>query len=227
MWQVEYDQAAALSRKCHGELPRDHATPVVADNGGLFRPDVFDDCGHVTDQQLEVVLLDPLRLVAAVVAPHVDRRDLEVVGQGCHLVPPRVPVVGEAVDHHHQWALPERDVVDLDSVAVRVSVSDPIVQGVVGFGSGRDSEYEQQDELGGELACHGQAVEWRFPNAGRSARALSLGRNRPATADDDRRLNTDIRPCRRWCHEIGSVRGIGHSRRRLVNVTVAGPILLH
>ena len=54
MWQVENHQAAALPGQCHGELPRDHATPVVADDGGLFCPDVLDDRRHVTDQQLDV-----------------------------------------------------------------------------------------------------------------------------------------------------------------------------
>ena len=69
--------------------------------------EVLDHRRDVADELLDGVVLDALRLVALVVAAQVDGHDLEVLRQDRHLVAPGVPVVGEAVQHHHQRPLAE------------------------------------------------------------------------------------------------------------------------
>ena len=48
--------------------------------------------------------------------------------QSLHLMAPRVPIVGEAVNHDDQRALAQRSVVNLHAVAVGVMMLDTIGQ---------------------------------------------------------------------------------------------------
>ena len=57
-------------------------------------------------------------LVAPVVAALVDGDDFEIALERRHLIAPRVPEVGEAVDHDHERAVADARVMDLDAVAV-------------------------------------------------------------------------------------------------------------
>ena len=98
------------------------AAPVVADDDRLLLAEVLDDRDHVADEQAHVVVLDAGRLVAEVVAALIDRHHLETIRQPFHLAAPRVPVVGEAVDHDHERPGAQAGVVDLHAVRVGVAV---------------------------------------------------------------------------------------------------------
>ena len=99
----------------HGERPGHESAPVVPHDDRLAGREMIDDREHVADELHGLVVLDTLRLVAEVVAALVDRHDVVLPGQGRHLRPPRVPEVGESVDHHDQRIilLPQADVMDL------------------------------------------------------------------------------------------------------------------
>ncbi len=135
-----------LSANCHATAPPQSCPTMVA----LSLPEVLDHRRDVADQQAHVVVLDALRLVAQVVAALIDGDHLVLVGQPFHLVAPRVPEVGEAVDHHHQRTLAEGGVVDLHPAFGRgVAVLDAVVE--VGVGGARGhGDGEADGERAGE-----------------------------------------------------------------------------
>src|SRR6185503_501750 len=117
MWQVEDDEILRHLWQCQGKLPRHRAAPVVADDGGLVAPEMADDGCDVADEQTHVIALDSGWLVAQVIATLIDRDDQESIRERRHLMPPRVPEVGEAVNHDDQRGAgrvfrPERGVMD-------------------------------------------------------------------------------------------------------------------
>ena len=163
--QVEDHQAAGHLGVQHGEGPGDRAAPVVADDHRPLLALIADHRGDVADQIDQLVLLDALRLVAQVVAALIERGDPIARCQRLHLIAPRIPEVGKAVQHHHQRATPsERRVVDGDAVVVDIVVADA-VEDVGGCRCGGG----EQDEQGGEARAHVRTLPRR--RAGRPARA--------------------------------------------------------
>ena len=82
-------------------------------------PDGYTVHEYVAGQEIEIVVGDPGRLVAEVVAPEVRGDDPEAGdGEGRDLVAPREPELGEAVEEEDQGARlgPLFDVVDLEAV---------------------------------------------------------------------------------------------------------------
>src|SRR5690606_35603414 len=68
-----------------------------------------------------------LRCVGKVVAAQVDGDgSITVVGQRAHLLAPRIPEVGKAMDHHDQRTLTQCRIVDLHATGVRILVLDSI-----------------------------------------------------------------------------------------------------
>ena len=134
MGQVEDDEVLRHLRQVQRELPGHRAAPVVPDDRRLLALEMADDRRDVADEQAHVVVLDARRLVAQVVAALIDGHDLEAIRQRRHLMPPRVPEVGEAVNHDDERGgaglfRAERGVVNLhaalrDGVAVRDAIED-------------------------------------------------------------------------------------------------------
>ena len=112
MGKIQDDELADELRRVHRQAPCDHAAPVVADDDGVALPEVLDDGDDVADEQLHVVVGDAGGLVAVVVATLIDGHDLEAVGEAGHLMPPAVPEIREAVNHHDQRAGAHGRVVD-------------------------------------------------------------------------------------------------------------------
>lgn len=92
----------------------------MADQHGLLLAQSVEQTSDVTAEVEDVVCLYFRRGVGAAVAPHVGRHG-PVAGrrQGPQLMPPRVPRLGEPMDHQHQRPLPllgdpHTDTVDAD-----------------------------------------------------------------------------------------------------------------
>ena len=105
--------------------------PIMPDNHGPFAPQVANHGRDVADELRHGVVFNALGLVAFVVAPRVDGHDLIVLGQLGHLGSPRVPEIGEAVDHYHKWSLAQCHVVDFHTIGI----GEPFcccIQGIVG-----------------------------------------------------------------------------------------------
>ena len=81
-------------------------------------PKCLTTASQVADELVGLVVLDPFGLVAQVVAPLVDRHDMEVFRERRHLGAPGIPEIGEAVDHDQErvFLLAQADVMDLDPV---------------------------------------------------------------------------------------------------------------
>ncbi len=122
MRKIQDDQAVDHLRNVQRGLPCDHAAPIVADDDRLLFAQRLDDGDHVAHQQSHVVILDALGLVAQVVAALIDGDALEFIGQRLHLVAPRVPEIGKAVDHDDQRAAAEARVMNLDAVGIGITV---------------------------------------------------------------------------------------------------------
>lgn len=119
-------------REC--DVPGHYASPIVPDNGGFLLTQVTNDGNDITYQQIHVITLDTAWLIAQVVASLVDCHQLELVLQTCHLMPRGIPEVGKTMDHHDQWALADRCIVDSDPFVVRVAVID-LVPDTLGCGN--------------------------------------------------------------------------------------------
>jgi hypothetical protein len=104
--QVEDHQPLGHLRQVEGELPGHHAAPVVADDGGALGAGVADHRGNVADQIGHVVGCRIGRGIAVVVAALIHGEHPKAVGQPRHLVTPGIPVVGKAVNEHHQRPSP-------------------------------------------------------------------------------------------------------------------------
>src|SRR5579864_3789167 len=80
------------------KAPCDDRAPVVARDVSLLPSESSDDSGHVFDQVLHAIGLDPVRRVAHAIAPHVRRYGERAgLGQRSDLTRPRLRTLGEAV----------------------------------------------------------------------------------------------------------------------------------
>ncbi|MCG3163845.1 MAG: hypothetical protein JMDDDDMK_05297 [Acidobacteria bacterium] len=140
MRQIENDQFLDVLRLISRQRPRYGAAPIVPDDDRFLAAQMLDHGDHVAHQQSHVVILDALRLVGEVVAALVNRHDVIIGRQRLHLVAPRIPEIGEAVDHHDQWVflVAERGVMNLHSAGVGVAVFDALLDVIVGGERGRE-----------------------------------------------------------------------------------------
>ena len=74
----------------------------MAHDGGFFFFEMLHHGQNVPNQELHVVLFLAFGFITLVVAAHINGDDLMIFCQRLHLVPPRVPVIRESMDHHHQ-----------------------------------------------------------------------------------------------------------------------------
>ena len=113
--RVHHDQSVAGLWVIDRELQGDDPTPVVPDDGRAAFAQRADQAAHVLGQRLDVVAA--AGLLGEVVAAQVRGDDAVAgLGQRPDLVPPGVPVLGEAVQQQHQRSLALLDVVQADAV---------------------------------------------------------------------------------------------------------------
>src|SRR5580704_2197580 len=79
--------------------PCDTAAPIVAYYSGAFVSHRLDQIGDVANQFVERVVADSDRCVGLAVSAHLRRDAFETVRQCMHLMAPRVPALGKAVEH--------------------------------------------------------------------------------------------------------------------------------
>ena len=76
--QVEHDQPIGQLGVGHGESPGHHPAPVVAHDHRFARPEMLDHGEQIADELFGLVVLDPIRLAAQVIAPLIDGDDVKV-----------------------------------------------------------------------------------------------------------------------------------------------------
>ena len=110
---VEDREPLDESRVEGGDAPGDRAAPVVADEVRPFVPEVPDEVRDVSREELHPVAADALRLLREVVAAEVGGDDAEAGrGERGDLVPPREPVLREAVQEEDEGPLARLDPVE-------------------------------------------------------------------------------------------------------------------
>jgi hypothetical protein len=95
----------------------------MADDEGLVLFEVLALGVDVGNVFVQLVIIDALGLLALVVAALVDGHDLEMLGQGRHLVAPGVPEIGKPVNHYDKRTLPQARVMNLYPVRIGIAVS--------------------------------------------------------------------------------------------------------
>src|ERR1700693_5040590 len=83
------------------ETPSHDGTPVMANNNGMLAIEVMQNCRNIARQELDVVALNVLWLVALVVTALRHRDDFIRARERYHLIPPFKPLVGVTVDEEH------------------------------------------------------------------------------------------------------------------------------
>ena len=128
VWKVADNESFYQRRHRCCQIPGDGSAPVVADHYRILLAQVVNDSHDVAGQYRHGVVLHAFGFIAVVVPPEIDGHNLKLAGETFHLVPPRVPEIGEPMDHDHQRPLPQGGVVDLNAVVLRVSMLDPVEQ---------------------------------------------------------------------------------------------------
>ncbi len=124
IWRVEADDGGRSLRVTQGELPDVEAAPVVAGDDALLLAEGIEQTGDVGGDVLAAVVGGVRGRVGVAIAAHVGSDGaIARIGEGRELVPPRIPELGEAVDHDDGKAFARlgdmhRDAVGLDLVVL-------------------------------------------------------------------------------------------------------------
>ena len=113
MGGVQDDEGIQLLRMGVGVGPGHGAAPVVADQCRPAAAQLVDDCVDIVAEVPHPVGLNPVRLVALVVAAQVDRDDVVILGQGRDLIAPGEPEIREPVEQEEERTGALVDVVEL------------------------------------------------------------------------------------------------------------------
>jgi len=97
----------------------------MANDDGSFDFLGGDHGRDVVDEQAHRIIVDAARLVRKVVATLIDGGDaIARLRQRVHLMAPRIPEVGEAVDQHDERSLTKRRIVNLHAVRIGETMLD-------------------------------------------------------------------------------------------------------
>src|SRR5215210_3886288 len=103
MGDVEQDQPLEPVRVLDAQPPADDSPPVVPPHAGFLLSQSVDQAHGIERQPVQVVVGDPPRLAAQVVAPLVGGQHVEAGGgERPDLVPPAIPELGKAMEQDEQ-----------------------------------------------------------------------------------------------------------------------------
>src|SRR6266700_3271063 len=122
MRQIENDQLLCHSGKVHRELPRNCTTPIMPYNDRLLFAQMTNDRRDVSNELPHIVVFAALRLIAQIVSPLINGNRLKLLRQRRHLVSPRIPEVGEAVNHDDQRSRAETGIVNFHAIVLSISM---------------------------------------------------------------------------------------------------------
>src|SRR5579859_5984547 len=121
MRRVQHNQAFCHGGITNGEVPCQHAAPIMAHDDCFLGSQALYESGNIQQQRRYIVAL--AWLIAIVVAAQV-RRDhpVTMLRQRGNLKAPRVPELREAMQQYDQWPFTLRHVMHTDAVCDDVAM---------------------------------------------------------------------------------------------------------